>query len=119
MAKDLLITDGDIVRLDNGDFAFVEDIDEMAQSVRVELSTPRGTHVTDENFGFPYRDLVFKKSPNTSEITGTAKSMMQARSDVLRAFNVSTVNDFSTRINTLTMSLETTQGLLDQVVVEI
>lgn len=116
MAKDLLIQDGKLVFTDDGDLQFVEGLEEMAQSLRIELSTQEGTHVEVESFGFPFLDLVMKKNPNSSLIASVAKAKILARPDVLSAGPVFSELDPVTRTHRLSFEVRTTQGLLSATV---
>lgn len=65
--KTLKLQDGDLV-LVNGEFQVVEGDEELAQAVRIELSTYKNEWFLDAQMGVDYYGKVLVKQPNEEEI---------------------------------------------------
>lgn len=102
-----------VIIKDNGDLEIFGGIEEMAQNIETELSTHQGTHVTDDEYGFPYLTLVFIKNPNDALISAVAKSLLLNRGDVISVSRMTSTFNQGTRKHSLSFGAETTEGALN------
>jgi len=117
MARDALIDPltHDLVPDGKGDFLFVEGLDQLAQSVRIQLATIRGTHVDDPLFGVPFLEHAFTKGVDLPLFTAIMRATLESRSDIVTIIEFVPGFDPVERKYTLRFKAETTQGLLDAV----
>lgn len=117
MARDALIdpTTGDLVPTGTGDFKMVEGLDQLAQSVRIELATIRGTLFDDAEFGVPFLQFAFTKGEDLPLFTAIMRATLEGRSDIVDVPVFIPGFDPVTRKYTLTFKAVTTQGILDSV----
>ncbi len=115
MATDALIDSvtHDLVPDGKGDFKRVSGLDQLAQSVRIQLGTIRGTHVSDPLFGVPFLELAFNKETDVPLFTAVIRATLEGRSDIVNVPVFLPGFDPETRKYTLTFRAETTQGILD------
>lgn len=115
MARDVKIdpVTHDLVRDGKGGFEFVEGLEQLAQSVRIELATIKGTHVDDKTFGVPFLDVAFKKGVDLPLFTSIIRATLESRPDIISVPEFIPGFDPVARKYTLTFKAITNQGLLD------
>jgi hypothetical protein len=93
--SDLFINeDGQFVLL-NGDLAFVQDVDQVAQNIRFRLKTFRGEWFLDNSLGVDWYGVVFVKTPDMASIQREILTQVEA------VENVSSVVDYKQSLDSV------------------
>jgi hypothetical protein len=102
----------DIVINESQDVTLIDGEDELAQYASTLLQTRRGTVLLDDDWGIPYRDVIFVRNPNISRIGSTLRSKLLGLSQVIAVPKLEMRLDVVTRELTVDFEIETTEGLV-------
>lgn len=106
--RTLKVTNGDLV-ISNGDFAMIEDDEELAQSVRMNLEAAQGEWFLDLNYGMDREP--FETKPFNEEAARLAIIEAATTDERIQAVDqLDLVPDFKTRRLSVTMTLLKTNG---------
>ena len=111
-------TTGDLL-LSKGQIGQVFGADAAGQVVSTDLKTFLGEFWLDRSFGIPYYELVFKKTTDLSAIKTMYIEKILARPEILKVTRFDMDVNGATRKLRIVLGMLTSEGFVDNIVVEV
>lgn len=97
--------------IEAGEIKLIDGIEEMEQRIRIALLTHKGEWLFDTDLGLPWADEILVKRPNFDRIRNRVDTYVRSIEGVTDVRDIIVELDSATRVLTIGLEAETTEGI--------